>query len=109
MPWYERVASALRDRGVKNAAVGRMLGVSGQSITLKLQGKRPVTVDELKVLAREAGMSVAQAVGDDAVVIDLKDELDLIELFRLLTPDQQKMILGVIKGMVSPGPNKEGK
>lgn len=97
MHWYERVAASLRSRGVSNAEVGRALNpkVTGQAITLKLQGKRPVTVDELKVMAGLAGMTVAEAVGDDAVVIELKDEMDLIELYRLLTPEQRKMLLGL--------------
>lgn len=97
MHWYERVAASLRSRGVSNAEVGRSLDpkVTGQAITLKLQGKRPVTVDELKVMAGLAGMTVAEAVGDDAVVIELKDEMDLIELYRLLTPEQRKMLLGL--------------
>lgn len=102
MHWYEQVAASLRSRGVSNAEVGRALNpkVTGQAITLKLQGKRPVTVDELKVMAGLAGMTVAEAVGDDAVVIELKDEMDLIELYRLLTPEQRKMLLGLAQQLV---------
>lgn len=76
--WYERVAASLREKGVSNAAVGRAMTpkVTGQAITLKLQGKRPVTVEELKVIAGLAGLTVAEALGDD-VVIDLQDEKDL--------------------------------
>jgi transcriptional regulator with XRE-family HTH domain len=110
MRWYERIAAALRERKVSNAEVGRELGISGQAITLKLQGKRPVSVDELKVMARWAGMTVAEAVGDDAVVIELKDEQDLIELYRLLTPEQRQMLLGLARQLAAtkapePTPN----
>ena len=109
MRWYERIAAALDARRVSRAEVGRSMTppVTGQAITLKLQGKRPVSVDELKVMARWAGMTVAEAVGDDAVVIELKDEQDLIELFRLLTPEQQKMLLGLARqlaGSKTPEP-----
>lgn len=109
MHWYERVAAALRERGVSNAEVGRAMTppVTGQAITLKLQGKRPVTVDELKVMADKAGMTVAEAVGDDAVVIELKDEMDLVELFRLLTPDQQRMVLDLMRGLAGKAANGE--
>lgn len=100
MSWNERIAAALDSRGVSRVEVGRELGITGQAITLKLQGKRPVTVEELKVIARWAGMTVAEAVGDDAVVIELKDEQDLVELYRLLTPEQRKMILGLMQGLV---------
>ncbi len=97
MRWYERIAAAFITWKVNRAEVGRELGITGQAITLKLQGKRPVTVDELKVLARYARLSVAEVVGDDAVVIDLKDEKDLIELFRLLTPEQRAMLLNLAR------------
>jgi transcriptional regulator with XRE-family HTH domain len=110
MRWYERIAAALAARNVSKAEVGRELGISGQAITLKLQGKRPVSVDELKVMARWAGMTVAEAVGDDAVVIELKDEQDLIELYRLLTPEQRQMLLGLARQLAAtkapePTPN----
>lgn len=104
--WYERIAAALAARNVSKAEVGRELGISGQAITLKLQGKRPVSVDELKVFARWAGMTVAEAVGDDAVVIDLEDEKDLIELYRLLGPEQRKMLLDLARQIV--GPTQQG-
>lgn len=99
MRWYERIAQALEARGVSRAEVGRELKITGQAVTLKLQGKRPVQVEELKVLARWAGMTVAEAVGDDAVVIDVQDEKDLVELFRLMTPEQQQRFLGLARDM----------
>lgn len=104
MRWYERIAAAFDARKVNRAEVGRELGITGQAITLKLQGKRPVSVDELKVLARFAGLSVAEAVGDDAVVIELKDEQDLIELYRLLTPEQRAMLLSLARQLVVSAP-----
>lgn len=71
-------------------------------MTHKLQGARPTNIDELKVMARLAGLTVAEAVGDDAVVIELRDEMDLVELYRLLSAEQRKMILGLMQGLASP-------
>jgi predicted transcriptional regulator len=93
--WYERLASALADKGVSAAEAGRRLGISGQAVGQKLSGKRGVSVEELKELARMAGLTVSEVVGDDAVVIDLQDEKDLIELYRLLNAEQRKMLLGL--------------
>jgi len=105
MRWYERIAAAFETRKVNRAEVGREIGITGQAITLKLQGKRPVSVEELKILARWAGMSVAEAIGDDAVVIDLKDEQDLIELYRLLTPEQRLMLISLARQLAAvPAP-----
>ena len=102
MRWFERVAAALEAKGISKAAVGRELGITGSAVTHKLQGARPTNIDELKVMARLAGLTVAEAVGDDAVVIELRDEMDLVELYRLLTPEQRKMILGLMQGLASP-------
>lgn len=74
--------------------------VTGQAITLKLQGKRPVTVDELKVFAALAGMTVAEALGDD-VIIELQDEKDLVELFRLLSDEQKKAFMDMLRATAS--------
>lgn len=95
MRWYERVAAGMALKSVSAAEAGRRLGISGQAVGLKLRGERGVSVDELKALAAMAGLSVAEAVGDDVVVIDLQDEKDLIELYRLLNPEQRKMLLGL--------------
>lgn len=98
MHWYERVAASLRDRNVSNAEVGRRMTpkVTGQAITLKLQGKRPVTVEELKVFAALAGLTVAEALGDD-VIVELQDEKDLVELYRLLSDAQKKALMDMLR------------
>lgn len=97
MRWYERIAAALDARKVSRAEVGRNMDppMSGQAITLKLQGKRPTNVDELEVMSRLAGMSVAEVLGDDAVVIELRDEMDVVKLYRLMTPEQRKRWVGL--------------
>jgi transcriptional regulator with XRE-family HTH domain len=95
--WYERLAAGLAKRDISLAEAGRRLGISGQAVGLKLRGERGVSVDELKELARMAGLTVSEVVGDDAVVIDLEDEKDLVELYRLLAPEQRKMLLDLAR------------
>ena len=101
MHWYERVASALRTHRVSNAEVGRNMTppMSGQAITLKLQGKRPVSVEELKVFARLARLTVAEALGDD-VIVELQDEKDLIELYRLLSDAQKEAFKAMLRASI---------
>ena len=103
MRWFERVAAAFDSQSpkVNRAEVGRELGITGQAVTLKLQGKRPTDVNELKVFARYARMTVAEALGDDAVVIELRDEMDLVELFRLMNSEQKQRFLATARDMVA--------
>lgn len=69
---------------------------------MKLRGERGVSVEELKALAALAGLTVAEVVGDDVVVIEIQDEKDLIEFYRLLTPEQRVMLLGLAKQLAAP-------
>lgn len=104
MRWFERLATALAQKNLSAAAVGRELGISGQAVGMKLRGERGVSVEELKALARLAGLTVAEVVGDDAVVVELQDEKDLVELFRLLTGEQRKMVLGLLANLAGRTP-----
>lgn len=99
MHWYERVAAALEARKVSKAEVGRNMTppISGQAVYAKLTGKRPTNVDELEVMARLAGLSVAEVLGDDAVVIEVRGEMDVVKLYRLMTPEQQARWVGIGK------------
>jgi len=103
MHWYDRVAARLKDRAISKAEVGRAMPepLTGQAVTMKLQGKRPVSVEELTVFARMAGLTVAEALGDD-VVIELEDEIDLVNLYRLLTPDQKARFIGMLRDVAKP-------
>lgn len=77
---------------MSRAEVGRRLGMSGQAITLKLQGKRPITVAEFAVIAEMAGTTVSALLGDDAVILERDDELDLIEAYRQASSAQRDML-----------------
>lgn len=100
MDFYERIATAFDLHKVNRAQVGRETGVSGQAVTQKLQRKSAVTPHEIEVYARHARLSVAEALGDFAVVVELKDEQDLIELFRMMTPEQRKIFLSLGQQLV---------
>jgi len=87
--WYEKTARILKDKGVSNAEIGRRLGRSGQAVQMKLAGKRKTTVTEAKVFAEFAGITVAEMLGEDAYLIEVRDEIELVELYRLLTAKQR--------------------
>jgi len=97
MDFYERIAEAFDRHRVNRAQVGRETGMSGQAVTQKLQRKSAVTPQEIQVYAKHAGLTVSEALGEGAVVLQLKDEQDLIELYRLLTPAQRELLFGVAR------------
>ena len=100
MDFYERIAAAFDSLKVNRAQVGRETGVTGQAVTQKLQRKSAVTPHEIQVYARHAKMSVSEALGDFALVIELKDEQDVVTLYRMMTPAQQQQWMGIGKAVV---------
>jgi transcriptional regulator with XRE-family HTH domain len=101
MDFYERIDAAFKQLGVNRAQVGRETGVSGQAVTQKLQRKSAVSPAEITVYARHAQMSVSEALGDGSVVLEVKDEQDLIELYRMLTPDQRRLIFDTMRQLAA--------
>jgi len=93
MPWYTDAARKLKAKGVSNAAIGRRLNITGQAVQMKLAGKRPTTVTEAKVFAEFMGVPVAEMLGEDAYLIEVRDEIELVELYRPLTPAQREQWL----------------
>jgi len=89
MPWYENTARILKAKGVSNAEIGRRLNITGQAVQMKLAGRRPTTATEAKIFAEFAGIPVAEMLGEDAYLIEVRDELQLVESYRLLTPQQR--------------------
>lgn len=101
MAWFEKAAQLIKERGGKRAEIGRRLGITGQAVTLKLQGKRPTNVREAQVFAEFAGVSVSEMLGDEAYLIEARDELEMMELFRLLSTEQRKRLVEYAKFMLS--------
>ena len=101
MAWFEKAAKLIKARGGKRAEIGRRLNITGQAVTLKLQGKRPTNVEEAKVFAEFAGVSVSEMLGDDAYLIEARDEVEMVELFRLLSVEQRKRLMEFARFMLS--------
>lgn len=95
MDFYERITEAFDRLGVNRAQVGRDTGISGQAVTQKLKRKSAVTPHEIEVYAHHAQMTAAKALGELAVVIELKDERDVVTLYRMMTPEQRKQWTGI--------------
>lgn len=90
----------MKERHISKAAVGRALHITGQGASLKLSGQRPTTVDEMVVIAEVIGVNFADLVGEDVGYVQSLDEEELLKLFRLLTAEQQKSILTMMRSIL---------
>lgn len=95
MDFYERIAEAFDRLEVNRAQVGRDTGMSGQAVTQKLKRKSAVTPHEIAVYAKYAGMPVSKALGEMDLVIELRDEQDVVTLYRMMDAEQKKRWVGI--------------
>jgi transcriptional regulator with XRE-family HTH domain len=100
MAWFTKAAQLIDSRNFSRAEIGRRLNITGQAVTLKLQGKRPTNVTEAQVFAEYAGVSVSEMLGDEAYLIEARDELELVALFRLLTAEQRARLVEYARFML---------
>lgn len=103
MDFYERIDDAFNRLKVNRAQVGRETGgKTGQAVTQKLQRKSAVTPSEIEIYARHAQMTVSEALGDDAVVIEAEDEQDVVRLYRQMTPEQRQRWVAIGRDVAGP-------
>lgn len=54
----------VRERGITQATLGNILGVSQSDVSKMLRAERPMTIDELDALCRVLGWSLSAFVGE---------------------------------------------
>lgn len=55
---FDNIRAEMRRRKKNNADIGRILNISANAVSLKLNGKTPFTLDEIWILAREFDVSL---------------------------------------------------
>jgi transcriptional regulator with XRE-family HTH domain len=62
-----RLSDVMSDKDLTQVTVARELKVTQQSVSRKITGETPLTLDELGVLAEFLGVTVAELLGDAAL------------------------------------------
>lgn len=55
---FDNIRAEMSRHGKTNRDIGKILGISGNSVSFKLNGKRPFTLDEIRRLAEEFNCSL---------------------------------------------------
>lgn len=55
---FDNIRAEMRRHNKTNADVGKMLGITPNSVSFKLNGKRPFTLEEIRRLAEEFDCSL---------------------------------------------------
>lgn len=100
MQWRDKLHAALRAAGISHKRAAEAIGLtSGQAVTNKLAGKRPIEFEEVLALCKLAGISPSELNGEDALILEEQGEIDRTERIRALSEEQQRMLDALIEQM----------
>lgn len=104
----ERLDEALKKRDVSPAELARRIGVNEGAISNYRRGRYSPKQNRVEEIATALGVSIAWLMGADVPMYKEKsspelseEEKELLELFRSLPEDKQKMVLEMLKAALS--------
>jgi transcriptional regulator with XRE-family HTH domain len=98
-PWYEKARLALKAKGIRYIDLAAVLGCTEGAVGHYLRGRREPTVETLRTIAEQAGLSLSEMVGDDPRFIGDADEKQLIDIYRKLGDEKRRNLLALIKAL----------
>ena len=98
-PWYEKARLAIKAKGIRYIDIAAVLGCTEGAVGHYLRGRREPTVETLRIIAEQAGLSLSDMVGDDPRFIADADEKSLIDAFRGLDAEKRHSLLTLAKAL----------
>lgn len=90
--WYVRVKRILKQRKINMEEFGSRFGWGQSTISMKLNGKRASTIDDVQQIANELKIPLSELVeGDDLFTIN-EDEKAYLEFYRSLSDSEKSLI-----------------
>ena len=97
--WVIKARSAMKDQGITFKQMGQYQGISESAVSHQLNGKRGVTVRQIRIYAEVLGMSLSELVGEDAVFVSDQKQLEALELFKDIPKDQQEIAIKMLQAL----------
>ena len=91
------------EKGIKPTNACKESGVGGSFINDIERGRVP-SVAKVQMLADYLGVTTSELLGEKAMPADQPAsgrEVEFVQLFKQLTPDQQELVLAQLKGIVN--------
>ena len=96
IPWYKKAKAALKSRGIRYIDLAAMLDCTEGAVGHYLNGRREPSVETLRIIAEQAGISLSELVGDDPRFIADISEKQLIDTYRRLDPEKRQHVLAIL-------------
>ena len=87
--WYDVAKERAKELGITYEGIAEELGVAKSTVGHWLTGRNRPRLDTLKRIAKVLDMPVMTMISEDAYFLVEEDERALVDVFRLIPPDQR--------------------
>jgi len=94
--WWEKASEVRKQKGIKLGQLAKAAGVEVSTVSHWLKGRREPSVPNMRILARELGMSFGEMVEEDPYYLHKQDERQLMDKFRDLPEEKKDAILRIL-------------
>lgn len=105
--WHQKAKALLKAKQVKYADVAEALCVGESAVGHYLNGRREPSIDQVRTIARMAGVSMSELVGEDAYFLVNRTERGLIDDFRGLSDGEREMAARMIHSLRKGNPSDD--
>ena len=97
--WYLKARPELKKLGItyKDAAIE--LGISESAVSHQINGRRSVSLKQIRIYAAMLNMAVSELAGDDALFITDEHQIKAVELMKAIPADKLETALKILEAL----------
>ncbi len=100
--WTDRAKQGLKRKGYVYKDLAAVLNVTEGAASHYLNGAREPSINQVKEIAKMIDLSVSELLGDDAVFISDKKQIEALTIIKQLPEDKKEIALRLLKTLADP-------
>lgn len=98
--WAVIAREAMNRKGYVYADLGEAVGMSFSGVSHQFNGRRSVSLKQIRIYAEMLDLSLNELVGDDAVFVSDEKHKKAIEILKELPEDKQEIGLKMLEALI---------
>tara|TARA_R110000823_G_scaffold303197_1_gene424526 strand:+ start:104 stop:424 length:321 start_codon:yes stop_codon:yes gene_type:complete len=99
-PWYCKARPALKRLGITYKDAALELGISESAVSHQINGRRSVSLKQIRIYANMLNMSISDLAGEDALFVTDEQQVKAVELIKAMTPEKAAIALTILESLI---------
>ena len=98
--WAITARKAMDRKGLKYADLGAAVGLSFSGVSHQFNGRRSVSLEQIRTYAKMLDLSLNELVGDDAVFVSDENHKKAIAILKEIPADKTELALKMLEALL---------